>query len=102
LSISGNQEENICVKTYQLLKKRFLAFTAVSIHLHKAIPMGAGLGGGSSDAAFLLKAMNSYYKLGLTAAEMMDISLELGSDCPFFIINKPCYATGRGENIRTR
>ena len=97
LSIHGNQEENICIKTYTLLKNRFPLLPPVSLHLHKAIPMGAGLGGGSSDAAFLLKAMNSYFELGLSTDDMIKISLELGSDCPFFIVNKPCYAIGRGE-----
>lgn len=97
LSINGNWEENICIKTYHLLQKRFPFLPPISLHLHKVIPMGAGLGGGSSDAAFLLNAMNSYFGLGLSTDELIKISLELGSDCPFFIVNKPCYATGRGE-----
>jgi len=97
LSINGNREENICFKTYQLLQKRFPHLPPISLHLHKAIPMGAGLGGGSSDAAFLLTSMNSFFGLGLSVDELIKISLELGSDCPFFMVNKPCYATGRGE-----
>jgi 4-diphosphocytidyl-2-C-methyl-D-erythritol kinase len=67
------------------------------MHLHKAIPMGAGLGGGSADGTFTLKLLNKKFNLSLTEKQLIDYSLQLGSDCPFFIINKPCYATGRGE-----
>ena len=69
------------------------------MHLHKAIPMGAGLGGGSADAAFTLKLLNDKFNLGLSVKQLIDYSLELGSDCPFFIINKSCFATGRGEEL---
>ena len=69
------------------------------MHLHKVIPMGAGLGGGSSDAAFALKLLNQKYQLDISMEKLRKFALELGSDCPFFIENKPCIATGRGEEL---
>jgi 4-diphosphocytidyl-2-C-methyl-D-erythritol kinase len=69
------------------------------MHLHKKIPMGAGLGGGSADGAFMLNLLNKKFELGIDKASLAKLSLELGSDCPFFIYNKPAYATGRGEII---
>jgi 4-diphosphocytidyl-2-C-methyl-D-erythritol kinase len=65
--------------------------------LHKIIPSGAGLGGGSSDASFTLKLLNELFQLSLSREQLIKYASELGSDCPFFIINKPCYAQGRGE-----
>jgi 4-diphosphocytidyl-2-C-methyl-D-erythritol kinase len=70
------------------------------MHLHKVIPLGAGLGGGSSDGAFTLQLLNQKFQLGLSAQELMDYALQLGSDCPFFILNEPCIATGRGEILQ--
>ena len=70
---------------------------AVRLHLHKNIPMGAGLGGGSADASFTLQLLNNQFQLNLTTSQLIDYSLQLGSDCPFFIVNKSCFATGRGE-----
>lgn len=67
------------------------------MHLLKAIPAGAGLGGGSSNGAFTLRMLNDVLKLNLTKEQLLQYALALGSDCPFFIINKPSYATGRGE-----
>jgi 4-diphosphocytidyl-2-C-methyl-D-erythritol kinase len=97
LAINGNNNDNLCVKAYSLLKKDFPQLPAVNIHLHKSIPIGAGLGGGSADGAFTLKLLNKKFKLELSQKQLIDYSLQLGSDCPFFIINKPCYAEGRGE-----
>lgn len=97
LAIDGNTADNLCVKAYHLLKKDFPQLPAVKIHLHKAIPLGAGLGGGSADAAFMLKLLNEKFKLNLSIDQLINYALQLGSDCPFFIINKPCFATGRGE-----
>lgn len=96
-SIPGNNEDNICVKAYQLLKKDFPALPAVQMHLHKAIPMGAGLGGGSADGAFILQLLNKKYNLQLSTSQLMHYALQLGSDVPFFILNKPVFASGRGE-----
>jgi len=97
LVIDGKAEDNLCVKAYHLLKKDFPQLPAVKIHLHKAIPMGAGLGGGSADAAFMLKLLNERFQLNLSTAQLINYALQLGSDAPFFIINKPCFASGRGE-----
>ena len=99
LPIKGDSDNNLCVKAYSLLKKDFPQMASVQIHLHKAIPIGAGLGGGSADGAFILKLLNKKLKLGLSEKQLIEYSLQLGSDCPFFIINKPCYATGRGERL---
>jgi 4-diphosphocytidyl-2-C-methyl-D-erythritol kinase len=97
LAIAGDEQNNLCIKAYNLLKQEFPSLPPVQMHLHKAIPMGAGLGGGSADGAFTLKLLNEKFQLGLNTQQLIDYALQLGSDCPFFIINKPCYATGRGE-----
>jgi len=99
--IDGEEKDNLCIKAYHLLKKDFPQLPAVKIHLHKAIPMGAGLGGGSADAAFTLIALNEKYALNLSNDQLLSYALQLGSDCPFFIINKPCIATGRGEILQS-
>lgn len=96
LSIDTGSEKNLCVKAYQLLQPIY-NLPPVHIHLHKAIPLGAGLGGGSADAAFTLLLLNKKFNLNLSSSKLIDFALQLGSDCPFFIINQPCYATGRGE-----
>jgi 4-diphosphocytidyl-2-C-methyl-D-erythritol kinase len=98
-AIDGDSSNNLCVKAYQLLQIKFPQLPYVAIHLHKSIPMGAGLGGGSADASFTLTLLNKQFKLGLDAPTLWDLALELGSDCPFFIHNSPCLATGRGEII---
>ncbi|MGZ3846266.1 MAG: 4-(cytidine 5'-diphospho)-2-C-methyl-D-erythritol kinase [Flavisolibacter sp.] len=99
LVVDTGSEDNICVKAYRLLKKDFPGLPAVKVHLHKVIPMGAGLGGGSSNGAFTLTLLNKKFNLGLDENELINYALQLGSDCPFFIKNKPCYATGRGEKM---
>ena len=96
-SIEGEPEKNLCIKAYDLLKKDFPKLPTVQMHLHKAIPMGAGLGGGSADGALTLKLLNKKFELNLSEKQLINYSLQLGSDCPFFILNKPCFATGRGE-----
>ncbi|MFZ9743517.1 MAG: 4-(cytidine 5'-diphospho)-2-C-methyl-D-erythritol kinase [Chitinophagaceae bacterium] len=95
--IEGSQENNLCIKAYKLLKNDFPSIPKIQVHLHKLIPMGAGLGGGSSDGAFMLRLLNTKFNLGLDETKMIEYALMLGSDCPIFIKNKPCYATGRGE-----
>src|SRR6218665_1374321 len=97
INIFSREENNLCIKAYHLLKKNFSQLPPVAIHLHKTIPMGAGLGGGSADASFVLMMLNEMFELNLSKQQLLDYSLELGSDCPFFIVNKPSYATGRGE-----
>jgi len=97
LQVLGDKDDNLCVKAYQLLQKDFPELPAVQIHLHKVIPMGAGLGGGSADGAFALQLLNQVCELNLSDEQLIGYALQLGSDCPFFIRNKPCFATGRGE-----
>lgn len=97
LTVEGPLSGNSCVKAYRLLKKDFPDLPAVKMHLHKTIPMGAGLGGGSADGAFTLVLLNKKFNLRMNDERLMKYALELGSDCPFFIRNTPCYATGRGE-----
>lgn len=97
LPIAEMPAYNLCSKAYKLLKKDFPKLPLIQMHLHKCIPLSAGLGGGSADAAFTLKLLNEKFKLNLTIQQLMDYADELGSDCPFFILNKPCFATGRGE-----
>lgn len=99
IPVDGKAEDNLCIKAYQLLKKRYPQLPFVKIHLHKAIPLGAGLGGGSANAAFMLKLLNETFQLGISTEEFINYSLQLGSDCPFFILNKPAIATGRGEML---
>ena len=100
LDVAGDSKNNLVWKAYEILQKRFPAkVPSIDIFLHKALPMGAGLGGGSADGAFMLKLLNDYCKLELSEEVLLEMALELGSDCPFFIHNKPCFATGRGERM---
>ncbi|RYZ26351.1 MAG: 4-(cytidine 5'-diphospho)-2-C-methyl-D-erythritol kinase [Chitinophagaceae bacterium] len=99
LQVEGNLSDNICVKAYHLLKSHFPELPTIKMHLHKAIPMGAGMGGGSADGAFTLMLLNKKINLGIKEQSLIDYALQLGSDCPFFIKNTPCYATGRGEKL---
>lgn len=94
---AGEVGQNLCVRAFQLVQKDFPQLGSISMHLHKVIPIGAGLGGGSADGAFTLKLLNDKFGLGIGTEKLMQYALQLGSDCPFFIINKPCMAIGRGE-----
>ncbi len=89
---------NLCEKAFQLLKKDH-DINAVSIDLLKNIPIGAGLGGGSSDAAFVLKALNELNNLNLSNDQLEAYAVQLGADCPFFIQNKPVFASGIGADF---
>ena len=91
--------QNLCEKAYQLLSQNFPQIKPVSINLLKNIPIGAGLGGGSSDAAFVLKALNQLNDLHLSDQQLMGYAEKLGADCAFFISNKPTYATGIGTDF---
>jgi 4-diphosphocytidyl-2-C-methyl-D-erythritol kinase len=97
IAIPGDASNNLCIKAYQLLKKDFPDLPGVKMHLHKHIPMGAGLGGGSADGAFTLQLLNEKFRLNLSQEQLINYAAVLGSDCPFFILNKPVFATGRGE-----
>ncbi len=98
LSLPGSARDNLVYKAASLIQDRF-TLPGLRIHLHKQIPAGAGLGGGSSDAAFTLRALNQVYSLHLPQEEIESMALKLGSDCPFFLHNKPALATHQGENL---
>ena len=100
LPIPGDPGTNLCCKAWYLLKKDFPALPPVHIYLHKHIPMGAGLGGGSSDGAAMLQLLNRQGQLQLGTERLLQYALELGSDCPFFILNQPCLGGGRGEVLQ--
>lgn len=92
-------EKNLCVKAFRLLQRDF-DLPNVQIELDKRIPSGAGLGGGSSDAATVLRMANELFTLGLDNQRLREYAAQLGSDVPFFIENQPMYATGRGEILQ--
>ena len=96
MEITGNAADNLVVKAYLMLDKVF-DLPPVDIHLYKHIPSGAGLGGGSSDAAFMLKLLNKRFELGLTTEKLEEYAAALGADCAFFINNMPTYAEGIGN-----
>lgn len=95
--LEGEPEDNLVVKAYQLLKKDHPGMCPVDIYLYKHIPAGAGLGGGSSDAAFMIKLLNDKFSLRLGTGQMEDYAARLGADCAFFIQDKPVFATGIGN-----
>ncbi len=99
IPIEGNEKHNLCLQAYDLLKKDFPKLPPYSIYLHKNIPMGAGLGGGSANAAFMLKLINDKAQLQLSKKELLNYAAHLGSDCSFFIENTPCLAKNRGETL---
>lgn len=96
MTIDGDEQKNLVVKAYNLMAERF-ALPRLHVHLHKAIPSQAGLGGGSSDAAYMLTMLNREYRLGLQDEELIHLAKRLGADCPFFVNPQPSYATGIGE-----
>jgi len=96
LAIPGDGGDNLCMRAYRLLQREY-DLPPVHIYLHKVIPLGAGLGGGSSDAAFLLKLVNAKFELGLDEMELMGYASQLGADCAFFIRNAPVLASGIGD-----
>lgn len=94
-------EQNICVKAYNLLLENFPhKVQPVAMRLVKNVPFGAGLGGGSADAAFVLKMLNSMMNLNLSTADLRHYASRIGADCPFFIQNTPAYATGIGDQLQ--
>lgn len=99
LPIPGQPHDNLCLKAYDLLKKDF-DLPPVQIHLHKLLPTGAGLGGGSSDAAFALRTINEIFKLNLTFEKLVAYASSVGSDCAFFIQDNPMVGVGRGEVLK--
>lgn len=100
IEIPGYANENLCLKAYGLLKADH-NIPPVRIHLHKQIPIGAGLGGGSADAAFFIKLVNDKFNLGLNTSTMEAYARQLGADCAFFVQNKPVFAFGKGDEFET-
>jgi 4-diphosphocytidyl-2-C-methyl-D-erythritol kinase len=100
IAIDGDEKNNLCMKAYHLLARDFI-LPPVSIHLEKNIPIGAGLGGGSSDGAHVLKGLNELFRLNLSIERLEQLASLLGSDCPFFVQNKAAFVTGRGELLDT-
>ncbi len=96
--IEGESKNNSCFKALQILRSVRI-FPYVQIHLLKHIPIGAGLGGGSSDGAFTLKLLNDKFNLGFSDAELAEFAIKIGSDCVFFIHNQPAFIEGKGEII---
>ena len=94
--LEGNPAENLVIKAYLLLKKEY-NIPEIDIYLRKNIPLGAGMGGGSADAAFMLKLLNNVYELHLSDTQLEELAARLGADCPFFIRNEPVFATGIGN-----
>lgn len=99
IEVDGSPADNICIKAWRLLRAHHPDLPPVDMHLHKGIPTGAGLGGGSADGAFMLKALDRLFGLGISQDVMGRYALQLGSDCPFFLHNSACYAEGRGERL---
>ena len=96
LQVEGSPSENLAIKALRLMRQQY-DFPTLEVHLLKKIPFGAGLGGGSADASFMLRLINDTFHLGANDEELAKLALQLGADCPFFIYNRPLFATGIGE-----
>lgn len=99
IEIDGKHTDNLVLKAYRLLSDDY-SLPPVHFHLHKVIPFGAGLGGGSSDAAYTLKMLNDFFNLSLNTGALEHYAAKIGADCPFFIQNKPVFATGIGNEFQ--
>ena len=97
LNIPGDAADNLVLRAFHLLKSQYPKISSLGIYLYKAIPLGAGLGGGSSDGAFIIQLLNQYFNLHISPVELTGFALQLGSDCPFFMQSEACFALGRGE-----
>lgn len=97
--IAGGPGNNLCSKAYYLFNEHF-PVPGVKMHLHKVVPPGSGMGGGSSDAAFTLKILNELFNKKVSEVELLELAAQLGSDCPFFIKNRIVLAEGRGEEMK--
>ena len=97
---TGDEQHNLVVRAYQLLKGDFPTLPRIHTHLWKGIPTQAGMGGGSSDCAYMIRLLNDLFALGLSDEQMIGYAARLGADCPFFIVSRPCYAEGIGERLQ--
>lgn len=100
IAIGGSAEDNLVVKAYRVLQRRYPQVGPVAIRLTKRIPFGAGLGGGSADAAFCLRMLNDIFALSLTPSALASLAATLGADCAFFVRNEAAYATGVGDILQ--
>lgn len=100
IAIDGDEQRNLVVRAYQLLKQDFPSLPRIHTHLWKGIPTQAGMGGGSSDCAYMLLLLNQKFHLGLTDEQLIQYAAKLGADCAFFILSRPCYAEGIGEKLQ--
>ena len=100
IPINIDAKDNIVVKAYELIRAKY-SFPAQDIHLHKNIPFGAGLGGGSANAAYMIKLLNQKFNIGMSTEEMEGEVKKLGSDCAFFIKNKPAFAIEKGDKMNS-
>lgn len=100
ITIDGDEQRNLVVRAYQMLKQDFPTLPRIHAHLWKGIPTQAGMGGGSSDCAYMLLLLNQQFQLGLTDEQLMQYAAKLGADCAFFILSRPCYAEGIGEKLQ--
>ena len=98
IDIEGDTDNNLVVRAYRLLAADY-TLPPVDIYLHKHIPTGAGLGGGSADAGFMLRLLNEMFELSITTEQLEEYATRLGADCPFFITGTPVYATGIGNEF---
>lgn len=99
IAVEGDEQRNLVVRAYNMLKAEFPDMPRVHAHLRKDIPTQAGMGGGSSDCAAMLLLLNRMFSLGLTQQQLIDRAARLGADCPIFILNRPAYAEGIGEKL---
>lgn len=99
IAVDCNPEDNLIIKCYRSMAAKYPQIGPVSIRFKKNIPFGAGLGGGSSDAAHMAIALNELFGLGMSKAQLAEEVKPLGADCPFFIYNVPCYAEGIGDHL---
>lgn len=100
ITIEGDEQRNLVVRAYHLLKQDFPQIPRVHAHLYKAIPTQAGMGGGSSDCAAMLLLLNRMFQLQLSQQQLINYAARLGADCPIFILNHPAYAEGIGERLQ--
>ena len=100
IKIEGDEQRNLVVRAYQMLKQDFPTLPRIHTHLWKGIPTQAGMGGGSSDCAFMIRLLNEQFCLGMSNEQMIGYAAKLGADCAFFILNSPCYAEGIGERLQ--
>ena len=99
IAVDCPEDDNLIIRCYRLMAARYPQIGNVSVRFRKNIPFGAGLGGGSSDAAHMAVALNELFGLGLSKEQLAEEVKPLGADCPFFIYNTPCYAEGIGDKL---